>query len=268
MRIPSWLDAFVSELETEMMKPENKDFSAEGDLVCFESVDVPCVGIRRYVETLWKHFGGLKTWAAMVFYMQRFLTVAETFVLNEYTGHRVVLSCLAVAAHKCSIEGVGVLEVAGPGGVDTADLSAMVRVLSKTVKYNFTFTPEELSETVSQLAPKSEEPRSIHFAAVLLKNDIPRSVTEGSSISTWISNLPQNAELTEQQNSTRAVHRRGSGKDTIGSVVPSSSEGDSGDASLGATMASRKNSGHSLNKSISSLGKLRLKIKSYCKKLM
>eukprot|EP01064_Diplonema_japonicum_P022865 TRINITY_DN330_c0_g6_i1.p1 TRINITY_DN330_c0_g6~~TRINITY_DN330_c0_g6_i1.p1 ORF type:complete len:255 (+),score=37.71 TRINITY_DN330_c0_g6_i1:68-766(+) len=186
MRLPSWLDLFIRSMEVKSEERAEAS-SVPPELICFESVEKPGVGIREYVALLWGHWSGVKTWAATMLYMERLSRCGMD--LNELTIHRVVLSCLAVAAHKSSCEGVSVADVSGPGGVDKYDLSAMVKALAQAVGFDFSFTVSELGERIHALDSAYpltvDNSRNIAFAAQLLTHEKPESPT----VDRWLEHL-------------------------------------------------------------------------------
>ena len=163
--LPGWLMPFADDLERKCANTPMPCPSSVGDIICFESVEIPDVSITRYIAILYAHFRDLTSWAACVTLLRR-VEEKGAVALNAYTVHRVTLTALAVALYKTQ-PGKGELTLpAGPGGVDEEDLASMVRVLVRALDFQLSFSIEEMQSCLAQTSPSRS--RSLDFACALL----------------------------------------------------------------------------------------------------
>ncbi|KAJ9464412.1 hypothetical protein DIPPA_10496 [Diplonema papillatum] len=179
--LPGWLRPFAERLEfvltsnSPTAQSPVDDEDNESPFSCFESVTPPDVSIAEYVMRLWLYFTDLKTWAMTMVYLDRFEQKTALHI-TPYTAHRVVLSALAIAAHKASPASISVSAVAFPGGVEVDDLSTMVRTFAQAIDFNFSCGTEDLA--ASLLASAAVPTEELKFSAMLLAVGERRSSAE------------------------------------------------------------------------------------------
>eukprot|EP01060_Flectonema_neradi_P041357 TRINITY_DN9793_c0_g1_i1.p1 TRINITY_DN9793_c0_g1~~TRINITY_DN9793_c0_g1_i1.p1 ORF type:complete len:242 (+),score=53.26 TRINITY_DN9793_c0_g1_i1:75-800(+) len=183
--LPMWLRPFVRKLE-KAVSAYGTDEVTEGDLICFESVDVPNITIEKYVQILWAEFREPIVWSATVLYLERFIDTG-LLPLTPCTVHRVLLTALSVGCHKTTPGGVSVGTIAEPGGVDADDLATMVQIFAKVIDYNFYATIDTLQQSLLSTSPTQD--KALNFAAALISVPKSQSNSASSSIGSWIASV-------------------------------------------------------------------------------
>ena len=192
-RLPMWLRPFVAKLEN-CIEDHGNDEVTEGEMVCFESVDVPSISVEKYVQVLWTEFREPIVWSATVLYLERFLAKG-LLPLTPCTVHRVLLTALSVGCHKTTPGGISVGAIAEPGGVDADDLATMVQIFAKVIDYNFQATIDTLQQSLLSTSPTQN--KALTFACALISVPKSQSSSSSSSIGSWIASVSDSRKSLE-----------------------------------------------------------------------
>eukprot|EP00754_Rhynchopus_humris_P018426 Rhum_TRINITY_DN14601_c13_g9::Rhum_TRINITY_DN14601_c13_g9_i1::g.104882::m.104882 len=168
--LPGWLQPFTSALEAQIddqaaaVARGEQVAQPKGDGICFESVSIPTISVRKYIIVLYSHFRDLATWASCMALIRRADT-SGIIPVTPFTVHRVLLTALAIGLVK-SLPGRDISMAAGPGGVDDEDLASMVRAFVKIVDYKKACRVEAMQEALASGSP--QRTRALDFACALV----------------------------------------------------------------------------------------------------
>eukprot|EP01060_Flectonema_neradi_P020677 TRINITY_DN2819_c4_g1_i1.p1 TRINITY_DN2819_c4_g1~~TRINITY_DN2819_c4_g1_i1.p1 ORF type:complete len:164 (+),score=8.90 TRINITY_DN2819_c4_g1_i1:62-553(+) len=157
MRIPSWLEGYGTAMAV-ASRGSDEPLCSSDPLSALESMEIPAVCIKGYIETLYLDVSHRGTWMVAAELLSRM--IAKGVPLTRLTVHRLLLVCLVLADKTINDSCLDNYSYAKIGLVSLADLNYMEKIALSHLKWDIYVTDTQAKAIEKRLRNYTELSKS------------------------------------------------------------------------------------------------------------